>query len=520
MRVPRLLGLIPALFELIKDLGQICPGAFSDEPIVPVIDPLEGVRQNFPMRYLWLAIPLFSALLFFQYWTSHDDTIQRADFGEYMHAAQKIRGAGQIGGALNELHYLYFERIWKPVLIPALIAPFLHITGGDTISAATAYGVFFTLFWILGLFLLILRLSESAALAAATVSLIGVAPWMLADMVSTGCELPWITAAIWYLYFINQKRAWPAAGFLVLAHLCRPVESLAVLAPPWLYLCYRERNWRQVLFAAVAVTAWYAPHWTALVNWIKLCSVGDFVYSTPFLARTKENFVWLFMNQMGLLLFVPLLLQIIYFRPALEFWKSKRDLLVITLWGALALAMVGAQTNSRDFRYYQVSWILILLGSVVALPKRRWLVAAVFVCAIVQSYGLFFQFGGTFPVLGDYSALSSPDPDLDFKQVFATLESFNLPDKITFSVEEEEIVMVVTVVDPRKISVRAWERGHEWMDRTGWPDRIADVVIARAGAPLPERYANLKKMKLGEVDVHSPFTESTRQIYEYWRFNL
>jgi hypothetical protein len=193
---------------------------------------------------------------------------------------------------------------------------------------------------------------------------------------------------------------------------------------------------------AVGVMIWFLPGLYTLISWILQCTNGQLVLDSPYMLYVKTNFIGLFLMRFGLLLLLPLALWPFDIGGVRGFWRERRATLLFLAWTVIGFALVGGFTNSRDFRYYHVSFIaalMLLLAITSRLKLARYLLKPLMLATLAVtafttltlSTNDYFQAQGTpiFEVLhhyliGDTSRLRRPEENKSFFVLYDLLKKY------------------------------------------------------------------------------------------------
>jgi hypothetical protein len=474
-------------------------------------------------------------------------------------------------GVVQAARFAYFHRHWRPIAAPLLAVPFLAHTQGDTRAAFRLYSITFAAILAAAVFASLHAWLLHAGAAFAGTLVLMWTPWVLDDQLRLWSELPWLICTAGFLFGLARARMGICLLFLTGALLCRPLETaigffipfgylvvsgsaslrkvhlafiageiaavLAVAIKPdgteyaflaqagitsiallyvfvklfLLYLFKPEALRPQFLwtFSWLLPFLWYLPGFGTLWDWIALSTWGP---GTLRLNRTHHAGTWvlpLFFVNAGFLLWLPFLLVAVKWREVLRFWRARRPAFVLLGWAAFAMLTIGMFTVSRDFRYYQASWLVLFVGMAASLravfPARS--VAAIFSCIALLQAAIVWPYYFRLPRLeslkhlgGDLSSSRVTESDADFESFNDFLRGlpFSRNATLIFSVERDrEAVRLIS--NPWKHVLRArenglfwrgsifdndWDGGNSAAELAGLAGRTGDVLVA--GGPYPE----------------------------------
>jgi len=306
-------------------------------------------------------------------------------------------------GVIEGLSAAYNHRGWRPVLFPALGAPFFALAGGS-LRAGIALTQF-ALVLVIGLYTLALArryLPSGRALIA--VAFILSLPWLIYFSMVFYAELAWIAFTAGWVYHtvassgFRARRHTILSGVLLALMVCvRPIESVIVTTPAMMlfgWLAHRRRELQPGGFALACATAivvaaaWWAPFLDELYAWAHETSFGPLALVTD--QRFRGVSVWTLVRDVTSHYAPRQLMMLGVAATGLWVWHRGRSrpplgLVAAGLVMAAPIIAVLMWTGTSSYRRMVPAMFVIFLGLVVALlhPAWRWPRARTIIMAIL-----------------------------------------------------------------------------------------------------------------------------------------
>jgi hypothetical protein len=188
--------------------------------------------------------------------------------------------------------------------------------------------------------------------------------------------------------------------------------------------------------------------------WISECTWGSMVANSNYIGLNRISFVRQFIERLGPVFLLPLPWIVFGFHRSVRFWRERSGIFAVLLLAAVPLVVLGAQTSSRDFRYYQLAFVALIVSlfttAAVAMSDRR-----------RSSFLLVFATAACAIFLGHKNWPGAPADSSRFFEFHSALEAAPLPnDALQIVVEtpaENE-----TGLPYIEHLLRAKERGRRW----------------------------------------------------------
>lgn len=520
---------------------------------------------------LWvIALASFTGILNTQ-WTFSDQRYQRDDTATLTESAQEVHLVARDFGVLRAAQFAYLHRHWRPVAAPLLLVPFLHTTHGDTREAFRFYSLVTSVALAILIFAALRAACASDAVAGVGTVLLLLTPWVLDDQFRLWSEMPWLIAAAGFWWSFFRKRWKSVCLFLILAMLCRPLEStIGLLIPFAALLIDRDfENWKahltffllesaaalsvaihpspeeiplvvqkwiivavlvyavlkfvwlrrshpawlntQALWSAAWMVSflWYLPGFATMWDWIALSTWGPGTRRLNLREHSEASVLPLFFANAAWTLWLPAGLLMVRRGPLALYWRHNKSTALFLLWTAFAMVSIGIFTVSRDFRYYQASWLALFIFVVMSVRSAysaRVTAAVLAVCLCIQAAGTlphYFhlpRFQALEIFAGDLSSSRVTEEDHEFETFNDFLRAQNLDANagLVF-VDHRDREDVRLLINPWKHVLRARENGLFWrgafFDNDWDPaDSIQELIqmvqksgdVLIVGGPYPE----------------------------------